>query len=811
MRLVYPAALLVSAAAIGYEILLMRFLSIVQWHHFAYMIISLALFGYAASGTAIALARRFVEPRFAAAMSASALLFSVTMIVAIYGAQRVSFNALEVLWNPAQFLGLAAIYLIFMLPFFFAAACIGLAFTCRGSFVERIYFFDLLGAGSGALIVIVALFRLSPQYAQVLLSLLALTASLLVALQATARLRTLLIGLQVVAAGFIVAVAPGQLLDLRVSEYKALSQTMQVADTEILAVRSSPFGLLTVVDSPRIPFRFAPGLSFAAISTPGEQLGVFTDGDDMTVITRFDGDLGALRYLGEMTSALAYHLVESPSTLVLGAGGGSGVLQALYHGARSVDAVELNPQLVLLVADTYADYAGHVLEDERVRLHVGEARGFVTGSKGHWDLIQLSLLDAFASSGSGAQGLNESYLYTVEAISQYIEHLEPDGILSITRWLRLPARDSLKLVATVIRALRGQGVERPGDHLAVIRGWNTVTLLVSRAPLSPLQSQRLEAWARSLSFDTAWYPSMPSDQANRFNRLEGAPIYGGITALLEDEAAFIDRYKFDIEPATDDRPYFFHFFRWAVLPEMIALGRQGGAGLIEWGYPVLIATFVQAVLAGLLLIVLPLRLAGRRAQYSSTTVPGGYFFVLGLAFLFVEIAFIQKFILLLHQPLYSVAVVLAGFLVFAGVGSACSGKFGELLSGRRPAAVTLAAAVIAVIVLVYLWLLPALFAAWASYPDFAKILLSLALIAPLAFFMGMPFPVALALLARKSVGFVPWAWGINGFASVIAATLATLLAVEFGFSVVLLAAVALYGVAALLFSRASRVSGAGED
>jgi hypothetical protein len=432
----FSATLLVSVAAIGYEILLMRVLSIVQWHHFAYMIISLALLGYGASGTFIAISKRWLEPRFELAFSVSALLFSVSIVACFVLGQIVPFNALEIVWNPRQFLNLAIVYLVYFVPFFFAASCIGLAFTCRRSLISRIYFFDLLGAGLGAMLIIGALFLLSPQNALVMLAILALLASALMAVASTPRVPLL-------AAQFILLVIflvglPHHWLGLRMSEYKSLNQTMQVIDTRVLSAFSSPLGLVTVVESPRVPFRHAPGLAINTRHAVPEQLAVFTDGDGMSALTRFDGNLEALAYMGDVTSALPYTLLDAPQVLILGAGTGADVLMALYHGAEKIDAVELNPQVSELVTDTYAEFAGHLYDDERVTVHIEEARGFVVRSKEQYDLIQVALLDSFSASGSGVQALNESYLYTVEAIRKYLEHTATGGLLAITRWLKLP-------------------------------------------------------------------------------------------------------------------------------------------------------------------------------------------------------------------------------------------------------------------------------------------------------------------------------------------------------------------------------------
>jgi spermidine synthase len=798
--MLFASTLLVSAAAIAYEILLMRTLSIVQWHHFAYMIISLALLGYGASGTFIAITKRWLEPRFELAFSASALLFSVAMVTCFALGQRVPFNALEVVWNPRQYLYLTIVYLVYFVPFFFAACCIGLAFTCRRSYINRIYLFDLLGAGLGAILIVGVLFLLLPQHALLVLAALALLASVTIGFTSTARKP--LLAIQLILFVVLLFSLPQDWLELRISEYKSLNQVLEVIDTRVLAESSSPLGLLTVVRSPSIPFRHAPGLSINTRFEPPEQLAVFTDGDGMSVITRYEGDLDALGYLGDTTTALPYAVLDAPSVLILGAGTGADVLLALHNEAARVDAVELNPQMTELVTNTYADFAGHIYDDPRVTLHTGEARGFVARSRAQYDLIQVALLDSFSASGSGTQALNESYLYTAEAIHEFLEHISPGGILAITRWLKLPPRDNLKLVSTVLKALREMDVAQPARRLAMIRSWNTSTLLVKQGEFLASETDAIKEFARARSFDTAFYPSMPASAANRFNVLEQAFLYDGITALLGPRPdVFIENYKFHIAPATDDKPYFFHFFKWKSLPEVMALRKRGGESLIEWSYLILIGTIVQAALAGVLVILLPLSRIKRTWPAGTGTRAGSYFFLLGLAFLFVEIAFIQKFILFLSHPLYSIAVVLSGFLVFAGLGSACSGRFTKRVKPYVRSPVTIAVAGIAAIALLYLVLLGPLFSHLMGLADGIKMAFSVLLIAPLAFCMGMPFPIGLTQVANKAPGFIPWAWGINGFASVISASMATVLAIEFGFSAVILIALVLYASAAIIIRK----------
>lgn len=802
MRNLLIATLLVSASAIAYEILLIRLLSIIQWHHFAWMIISVALLGYGASGTAIALARRWLEPRFEIAFAMSAFAFSLAMIAGFLLGQRLPFNALEIVWNSRQFLYLALMYLVFMIPFFFAASCIGLAFTCRSGQVDRIYFFDLLGAGLGALLLLVALFLLKPQQVLVLLCAVALFASMLILWTSPQRkspARPILLVSQVVWLLVLLMLLPADRIGLHMSEFKGLSQALQVMDSRVLAESSSPLGLLTVVESPAVPFRHVPGLSFATRHRVPEQLAVFTDGDSINVITRFDGDPGKMAYLGDTTAALPYRLLHQPRVLILGSGAGADVLLALHNGASHIQAVELNPQMISLVRETFSAFSGNLYEHERLRVHETEARGFVARNDQRFDLVQISLLDSFTASGSGVHALNESHLYTIEAMGQYMDLLEPGGLLAITRWIKVPPRDSLKLVSTLIEALRQKGISDPGRRIAVIRNWNTVTLLARNGVFLARDTAQILEFAHPRFFDTAYYPSMPAESANRFNQLDQPWLFDGIRALLGDgDEEFMEDYKFNIRPATDDRPYFFNFFKWRVLPEALDLRKRGGAGLIEWGYLVLVATLAQAVLLGLVLILLPLAAVKRQWPRGTGWRMGSYFALLGLAFLFIEMAFIQKFILFLSHPLYSVAVVLAGFLVFAGLGSSCAVRIAQKFEQAGTSPVRVAVAAIAFFTLAWIVILPWIFERMIGQGDLLRVSVSLALIAPLAFCMGIPFPLGLRRVASFAPGFIPWAWGINGLASVISAALATLLAIEFGFTVVLLLALLLYAGAAVL-------------
>ena len=803
------ALALVSASILAYEVLLIRLFSIVQWHHFTYMVISIALLGFGASGTFLALARGWLLPRFAAAFSASAALFGLTAFLGYVAGQALPFNAPALLWEPRQLLFLLALYLIFLTPFFFGATCIGLSFLRYAERIGQIYAVNLIGSAAGSIGVVALLFIVDPVPALKLITCLALAGALLAVPRIEGRRAQALAGalcLSVLAALFAL---PPAWTALHPSPYKALPRALEVPGARVVGTQSNPLGYLSVVESREVPLRHAPGLSLNNTQSPPPQLGVFTDADSLSVITAFDGRLAPLAYLDFTTSALPYHLLAAPSVLVVGAGGGSSVLQALYHRAAAVDTLEVNPDLLRLVREQHRDFAGALYDRPEVRVHAQEARSFLARSGRHWDLIQISLLEGAGSAG-GAGSLGESYLFTVEAFQAYLRRLKPDGLVAITGWAKLPPRGSLKLFATALQALRREAAADPARRLALIRGWSTTTLLIKNGVFQASDARQIRAFADARSFDLAFLDGLEASEVNRFNRTTQPFLYEGTLALAgEDAASFAARYKFDIDPAHDERPYFFDFFKWRSLPEFLQRAARG-AGFLEWGYPILAATLIQAVPLSLILILLPLWLWRRQGTGGTgKTRSFVYFTALGLGFLFIEIAFIQRFILFLGNPLYAAAVVIAGFLLFAGLGSACTARLrDEAPDGtalpprpRRRSAVAIAAGVVAGLALLYLFVLPPLFERLIILTEPARIAVSLALVAPLAFFMGMPFPLGLSRLSDASPRLVPWAWGVNGCASVLGAVLAQVLAVHFGFTTVILAAALAYLVAASAFAR----------
>ena len=787
------AVAVLSAAALAYELLLLRLFAIIQWHHFAYLAISVALLGIGAAGSLVTLARRRLLADWRRNFALAATGFAIAAVGCFAAAERLPFNALEIAWNPRQFVALAAIYMLLFLPFLSAATALCIAYSRFGGAIAQLYGADILGAGVGSLGLLAALFLLPPAETLRLICGLGLVAAAIAAWPASRRLGSTL-GLLALAGPWLL---PAAAIELVSSDYKDLSQALRVKEARVLAQRVSPLGVVTVVASPLVPLRHAPGLSLNAGDGPPAQLGLFIDGQTAGAVTRFDGGLAPLAYLTHTTAALPFRLLQRPRVLVLGAGAGSDVLQAMAHGARWVDAVEANSQITGLVQEELADFSGRPYSRPDVHLHVAEARGFIAASRDYFDLIHLALVDAFGVSAAGLGALNESHLYTVEALDAYLQRLAPGGLLAITRWVSLPPRDSLRLFATAIAALERRGAAEPGRSLVMVRGWNTATLMLKNGAFSAAEIAAVRSFCRQHSFDIVHVHGIAAAEANLYNVQERDDFFDGARALLGPARQdFLDRYKFELTPATDDRPYFFHFFKWRTLPELLDLRSRGALPPLDWGYPVLIMALCQAVMVSLLLILLPLALADTRLAFGAAPkalrrrVPV-YFLALGLGFMAIEIPLLQRFSFFLSHPLYAAAVVLASFLVFAGLGARFSARLAPRT--RWPFVA------IAGIALAYVVVLPPLLAALMGLAQAWKILLTVLLVAPLAFCLGMPFPLGLAAVAGRAAALVPWAWGINGFASVVATLLATLLAIHWGQSLVVVAAVLLYGIAAWQF------------
>lgn len=788
---------ILSAAALAYEVLLVRLFSIIYWHHFAFMVISIALLGYGMSGSLITVFRRRLLENFQQVFIINILLFGFSSITCFIIIQRLPFNALEILWDSSQWQRLLVSYLLLTLPFLFVANAIALTLMRFDRRIAMIYGVDLIGAGIGALTIMGLLQFLSVDTVLRLLSISGLAAGFF-ALALVNNKQKWIVVLVIISGILAVLMLPQKWLDLRLSEYKGLSQTLLIKEASLDYRHSSAISQTDVVLSPLIPFRHAPGLSLQSPGGPPDQLAVFTDGDEMNVIDRAVEQAG-LEFYDFMSSSLPYHVHKSPQKiLILGSATGANILQAHWHDSPKIIAVEPDGQLSYLITGRYAEYFGWQSLKDKVAMHTVSARGFAA-TENHFDLVIMGPAGASSGGSAGVHALSTSYDYTVEALQSYLKLLAADGLLSITLWTSNPARANLKLVKTAVTAMKNSGISTPANNMAWIRSWNTATLVLKNTAFSSEEIDSVREFSSSRSFDLAWLPGIELQEVNRFQLLQKPVFYLAAKSLLQDkDDRFFRNYKYAIDTATDNRPFFNNYFSWSSLQEFLSLPGRAGISMIGVGYPTLLVTLAQAIVAACVLILLPIMFVGRQYKISVGNRKNIviYFLSIGLSFLFIELAFIQKFMLILSQPVYAVAITLCAFLIFSGLGSLyVQHKISLESISIMPVLLRRSVIFISSVTIFYIMVLSLISNSIMALPEIIRIACAFLLAAPLAFVMGMPFPLGLAAVQQSNPHFVPWAWGINGCASVLSAILAIVLGIEIGFNGVMLSAVGLYIIA----------------
>lgn len=801
----YTSLALIGASAIAYEFLLSRLLSIIQWPHVAFMILSLALLGKGVASAVLSLTQRRMIPNFNTAYLTCLGSFGVSSVACFIAAEQIPFDIQDALTTLHQPLRLLIISAVLAIPFGFAAGAVMLTLTSFYAQLARAQAAFSIGAGFGVLVILGLLYLVVPENALRALGALAFAAAAIAwwELRIEPRFGTAIFALL----GLALILLPGQWTELQVAQGKSLPQGLAVGGANQVSEYSSPLGTVSVVENSLAPWSYAPGLSLRSPHEPPEQVGVFTDGDALTVITRPAKTSVEMDYLDYTTSALPYHLRELQHVLVLGAGGGSDVLQARFHHVPLIDAVEINPQITNLVRGTYGEYSGYLYDAPEVKLHIAEPRGFVRRSTERYDLIQLSLSDPTANATSGLFALSENYTYTVDAIRDYLAHLEPGGFLAITRWVNLPPRDTLKLFVTAATALERNSILAPGEQIFLIRSWQTATLVVKNGPFTTYEIASMQEFCRKRGFDLGYYEGMKEEQTNLFNVTDRAYFFNGTRSLLsEKRGAFLDRYKYHLYPASDDRPYFFHFFKWKNLSELIAPRDKGGIALMEWAYPAMAFTLLLVVIFGTAIVIAPLLFSRKLLREIPHGVRIGKVFVFclcsAIAVIALQLALVQKFMLFLYHPVLVVAVVMSTFLIFGGLGNLFAQRIAD--ARHHVIAVWWCVALAGILSLIYLNTLGLLFSAAESWPLLVKIALTIALLAPLAFCLAMPLPLALDQIGDEAPALLPWSWGLTECARVAGASGTMLLANHLGFTLVSMISVVLLGIATWAFPNTRR-------
>lgn len=771
------------------EVSLTRVFSVMTWHHFAYLIISLAMLGFGVASTFLTVSPRFASPGIDERLVGRyALAFCWSTVFGFGAATKVRFRPAEVFQygDLSNAFALLMIYVIVGVPFFFAGVCIGYLISRGGEAVNRLYFADLVGAGVGALLAIVGINHLG---AEATIYLAGTAGGLVAASYARAGGRVFRLAARasvVLSVLLVVGASRGQVFPVYFPPDKMIhSRQMEphyrrwhvVARVDVMAPSPtiSEFG-------GKLSTRMDPKLRKVPIRA------IFQDGAAPTGIVQLPkGGVAEVPALGYYLQAAPYVVKPKPErALVIGAGGGVDVLIALYHKTGHVTAVEMNPVIVEAVRERFADFAGGIYDRPDVELVTAEGRHYLTATDGQFDVIQLSGVDTFTALSSGAYAMSENTLYTVEAMGDYWRHLRPDGVLSFSRCLFTPPRETLRLVAVQLEAMRGLGVERPERSLVVVSGtsWGNswAETVLKKDGFTASQVDAYRQWATRMGFEVLYDPYRGRD--NAFDRL--------IRSSASDRAAMIEQYPYRIDPITDDSPFFFMFARWRSLfnpPK-----QEGG----DWGFPVglwvLLLTLVQIAVLATALIIGPL--LSRAGQLRGVRHKGRvlvFFGVLGLAFITVEIALLQKYTVFVGGPVYAMAVTLFAVLVFSGLGSLISNWVARVVPNALTVIlVALVGAVLAESVFVNRALPQLMFLSHGL-----RCAVAVVAVAPLALLMGMPFPTGLRVAQGLGSTIVPWAWGVNAVATTMGSMLCVLVSMEWGFTTSLYAAAVIYGVGVL--------------
>lgn len=793
------ALFLASIAILALEIAQVRIFSYSIDPLLVFSAISVALLGLGAGGIAVALRPSLAQGEVRGRLAGTLALFSAGVLAAhavfARASHRITFGTTAGMLTAA--LPLLA---LLMAPYFFGGIFLTVVFTRHVRDVGRVYFWNLAGSALGCVVVYPLLRPFGVEPVVALLAALGGWCAVLLARGA---------GRGVKGASLAVALAATASVPLASRLFPFQPDPSDLYGMARAALRLRYPGRAASEYEPVREFAQWDPVSRAEVyAFPGEfgringeaPMRLFAqDGGAGSILVDLRNSEALRRSFFEATIwAGPYYVRPRPArVLVIGLGGGPDILTALHQGAGHVTGVEINASTLDVVRHAYAGFLGAPYARPNVEVVHCDGRSFAERATGRYDVIQMTGADTYSAGAAGAFMFSESYLYTLEAFERYIRLLDDDGVLSITRF----GPEAMRVISSEVAAMRRLGIAHPEEHLIVLGQGISVNILLSRRPLSRVETAQVVRAVTTAAGSTVRiripvYEAMGFGIADPVTVLyaPGFPMANQYADLVRASAAGRDaellaRLPLDFTPVTDDRPFFFQFLRLGQLGapagEATYYGRGFRAHLVFLGAIAAIAT---------LLVLLPaVVLRRRRIPAGAALVALGYFGSLGLGYLFVELTLMQKSALFLGHPTYSVAVTLLTLLLASGLGSAWAARLG--FAPRRAARVA-ALAVVALLALAQLTLHP-LFVALLPLPFLVRALVLAAVTFPLGFAMGIPFPSGLRLAAAKGETLVAWALGVNSFASVIASLLAVPLAMVTGFSGVVALALGLYAVAVL--------------
>jgi hypothetical protein len=831
-RIRLAALFAASAAIIAYEVAVMRAFAVGSWSNFGSLVISIALLGFGLAGTLLTLLNHRLRQHTAWVLKVAAILLGPALAGSYVAAQQVRFNPVMIGVDPAQFAWVGLYYVIYAVPFFIGAVFIGTIFVDLRQRIDQVYFWNMLGSGFGGALVLGLMYLLPPERLIAPLIVLTTITALLCLVEPNPETDYLRIPIAPSFLMMLVMLAAIGLIvidgNINVSDFKPISYARQYPDSKIVYHSWGPNGEYSIYQSSY--FHFAPGLSDNAslnIQSMPENafLGLYIDGQGPIAVMRVLKP-AEQAYFDYLPMTAPYLLLRKPDVLFLRLDGGLGMANALSHQAQTISAVEPNPTLIdILKNDQFIkQFNGNLLNNRQATIYNTEPRAFTTNTQKRFDLVEIGLVDSVGLSQTGGYQLSENYLYTTEGIVSYLGTLKPDGILAITVWNRLdPPRNVPKLLTTVIEALHKRGVEDPGRHLFVFDSLlSTATVLVKNSEFTETDLQTLLQFLTKTSFEPCYYAGMP-DPGKDFPAILQAyqdrftpPSAGSAAATTEPSLEFTPKdfyyytidwllsgkahqlysqYLFNILPVTDNRPYYTGYVKPSTIP--LVLNNINDLSE-EWGYILEVGTFLLSAVFGAFVILIPLVGKWKRSFVGHKGVVQViiYYAALGIGYIVVEIFLIQRLVFFLANPIFSSTVVLTAMLSISGFGALVAGSY----RGDRRQLIIFAVIGIVLTMIAYIALLPAVTDTLLGWPLILKIWLSVIIVAPGAFFLGIPFPTGLKELTKRKSGLLPWAWGINGAFSVTGTSLARLVSISWGFSAVLIGVIILYLLACLSFS-----------
>lgn len=783
---------LMAFASLLLEVAYTRIISFKLYYYYTFLVIGLALLGIGCGGVAVAVSKRLRQASTEAVIKWGLASAAVSVLVGYVVVALTPIDSLA-LWRygSSASIGNLALLVVICLALFASFISIGIMlaalFGRRTGQIGRLYFADLFGAGLACAVVVFALYWVGPAVTILVAGLLMAIGALRMSVtnpdptsEASPTRQIDRVG--AVASGLVALVLIVLLAVPALVPAVRPDSTKNIAASVDVEADYSGWGALFRVDAYDL----------------GDLYFLFHDGMLGSAIHRYNGDPASLTRFDTDPRLFAFTADGAPrdDVLIIGAAGGNEILASLYFGADQIDAIELNPLTHSLVTDRFADYAGRIAEDPRVNYVQGDGRTFLSRSEDQYDLIWYPAPDSYSATNAAASGafvLSESYLYTAETVTESLDHLRDSGVL-VAQFGELdydtkPNRTS-RYVATARQALESRGVTDPGAHIVVLRSpaaevASYSTVLVKPTPFTDGEIADLTAAVGAVPgsdvrFAPGSVPVITTDAPAQIASLPDAEL-----------DAYLGSLPYEVGAITDNGPFFWHF---APFGDVLAGYTTPISDDLEdsLGERVLILLLGLAVVLGGIFLLLPfitIRDQWRQLPRKGTSLI--YFACLGLGFMLLEISLIQRLVLFLGFPTYSLTVTLASILIFTGIGALLSGRFAHL--GRRllpPLALAVTA-----LTAFYLFALPPITNALLGWPLAGRVLVTFLVLAPLGITLGMFMPLGLGAVAGLSPfhrEYVAWGWAVNGFASVTGAVLTTVLAMMFGFTVVMVIALVLY-------------------